>query len=122
MEAQDTANNTQTELRWGSSNLSCNDDLQAAQNSKTFADAQAHLKLKRAEPKTKLYETTQKRSGSTSSEMDAPPKRLNLGPLKGWGIEKDGISMSVVEYAQNVSNNAGKGHSSSNPAPGTIYT
>ncbi|KAJ7874097.1 hypothetical protein B0H13DRAFT_1894717 [Mycena leptocephala] len=32
---------------------------------------------------------------------DAP---LNLGPLKGWGIEKDGISMSAVEYAQNVWN------------------
>ncbi|KAJ6572977.1 hypothetical protein B0H10DRAFT_2440108 [Mycena sp. CBHHK59/15] len=42
-----------------------------------------------------------KRSGSTSLESDAPPKRLKLGPLKGWGIERDGINMSAVEYAQN---------------------
>ncbi|KAJ7080224.1 hypothetical protein C8R44DRAFT_907132 [Mycena epipterygia] len=29
-----------------------------------------------------------KRSGSTSLEPDAPPKRLKLGPLKGWGVER----------------------------------
>ncbi|KAJ7784902.1 hypothetical protein DFH07DRAFT_763516 [Mycena maculata] len=41
-----------------------------------------------------------KRSGSISLESDVPPKRLKLGPLKGWGIEKDGVNMSAVEYAQ----------------------
>ncbi|KAJ7842913.1 hypothetical protein B0H13DRAFT_1909595 [Mycena leptocephala] len=43
---------------------------------------------------------SRKRSGSTSLESDAPPKRLKLGPLKGWGIERDGVNMSAVEYAQ----------------------
>jgi hypothetical protein len=33
-------------------------------------------------------------------ESDVPPKRLRLGPLKGWGIERDGVNMSAVEYAQ----------------------
>ncbi|KAJ6487309.1 hypothetical protein DFH09DRAFT_1339546 [Mycena vulgaris] len=41
-----------------------------------------------------------KRSGSTSLESDAPPKRVKLGHLKGWGIERDGVDMSAVEYAQ----------------------
>ncbi|KAJ6556722.1 hypothetical protein B0H10DRAFT_1967556 [Mycena sp. CBHHK59/15] len=40
-------------------------------------------------------------SGSMSLESDAPPKRLKLGPLKGWGIERDGVKMNAVEYAQN---------------------
>ncbi|KAJ7856294.1 hypothetical protein B0H13DRAFT_1902746 [Mycena leptocephala] len=114
------------------------DDLQAAENSKTFADTQAHLKLKRAESKgnssghvraprfrkrhaTELDANGTKdchRKSSTQAPSnvsisasasdvtvadktirDAP---LNLGPLKGWGIKKDGISMSAVEYAQNV--------------------
>ncbi|KAJ7271783.1 hypothetical protein C8J57DRAFT_1319647 [Mycena rebaudengoi] len=46
-------------------------------------------------------------STSTTSEpptrpvrKHVPPKRLKLGPLKGWGVERDGVSMSVVEYAQ----------------------
>ncbi|KAF8133156.1 hypothetical protein K438DRAFT_1787672 [Mycena galopus ATCC 62051] len=43
---------------------------------------------------------TRKRSGSTSLESDAPPKRLKLGPLKGWGVERDGVNMSAMEYAQ----------------------
>ncbi|KAJ6603450.1 hypothetical protein DFH09DRAFT_1354653 [Mycena vulgaris] len=41
-----------------------------------------------------------KRSGSTSLESDTPPKRLKLGPLKGWGVERDGVNISAVEYAQ----------------------
>ncbi|KAJ7934257.1 hypothetical protein B0H13DRAFT_1855428 [Mycena leptocephala] len=45
-------------------------------------------------------QASRKRSGSTSLESDAPPKRLRLGPLKGWGIERDGVNMSAVEYAQ----------------------
>ncbi|KAF8164563.1 hypothetical protein K438DRAFT_1775331 [Mycena galopus ATCC 62051] len=28
-------------------------------------------------------------------------KRLNLGPLKGWGVQHDGVSLSAVDYAQN---------------------
>ncbi|KAJ7855996.1 hypothetical protein B0H13DRAFT_2577178 [Mycena leptocephala] len=43
---------------------------------------------------------SRKRSGSTALESDAPPKRLRLGPLKGWGIERDGVNMSAVEYPQ----------------------
>ncbi|KAJ7115729.1 hypothetical protein C8R44DRAFT_927220 [Mycena epipterygia] len=43
---------------------------------------------------------TRKRSGSTSLESGAPPKRLKLGPLKGWGVERHGVNMSAVEYAQ----------------------
>ncbi|KAJ7235224.1 hypothetical protein C8J57DRAFT_1248568 [Mycena rebaudengoi] len=39
-------------------------------------------------------------SGSMSLESDVPPKRLKLGPLKGWGVERDGVSMNAVEYAQ----------------------
>ncbi|KAJ7105281.1 hypothetical protein C8R44DRAFT_987708 [Mycena epipterygia] len=41
-----------------------------------------------------------KRSGSTSLEPDAPPKRLKLGPLKGWGVERDGVNISAAEFAQ----------------------
>ncbi|KAJ7847994.1 hypothetical protein B0H14DRAFT_2583216 [Mycena olivaceomarginata] len=41
-----------------------------------------------------------KRSGSMSLQSDAPPKRLKLGPLKGWGVERDGIKMRAIEYAQ----------------------
>ncbi|KAJ6521150.1 hypothetical protein DFH09DRAFT_1287233 [Mycena vulgaris] len=41
-----------------------------------------------------------KHSGSTSLESDKPPKRLKLGPLKGWGFERDGVNISAVEYAQ----------------------
>ncbi|KAJ7776033.1 hypothetical protein DFH07DRAFT_936976 [Mycena maculata] len=44
--------------------------------------------------------SNRKRSGSTSLESDAPPKRLRLGPLKGWGAERDGVNISAVEYAQ----------------------
>jgi hypothetical protein len=33
-------------------------------------------------------------------QSDAPPKRLKLGPLKGWGVERDGVNMSAIEYAQ----------------------
>ncbi|KAJ6595184.1 hypothetical protein DFH09DRAFT_1073005 [Mycena vulgaris] len=43
---------------------------------------------------------SRKRSGSTSLESDTPPKRLKLGPLKGWGVERDGVNISAVEYAQ----------------------
>ncbi|KAJ6613831.1 hypothetical protein B0H10DRAFT_1951223 [Mycena sp. CBHHK59/15] len=39
-------------------------------------------------------------SCSTFLESDAPPKRLKLGPLKGWGVERDGVNMSAVEYTQ----------------------
>ncbi|KAJ7226440.1 hypothetical protein C8J57DRAFT_1252682 [Mycena rebaudengoi] len=39
-------------------------------------------------------------SGSMSLESDVPPKRLRLGPLKGWGVERDGVSMTAVEYSQ----------------------
>ncbi|KAJ7294099.1 hypothetical protein C8J57DRAFT_1704671 [Mycena rebaudengoi] len=35
-------------------------------------------------------EAVRKCSGSMSLESDVPPKRLKLGPLKGWGVEKDG--------------------------------
>ncbi|KAJ7242448.1 hypothetical protein C8J57DRAFT_1243988 [Mycena rebaudengoi] len=42
-------------------------------------------------------EAVRKCSGSMSLESDVPPKRLKLGPLKGWGVEKDGVSMSAVE-------------------------
>ncbi|KAJ7789226.1 hypothetical protein B0H14DRAFT_2627435 [Mycena olivaceomarginata] len=41
-----------------------------------------------------------KRSGYTSLESDVPPKRLKHGPLKGWGIERDGVDMIAVEYAE----------------------
>ncbi|KAJ7860356.1 hypothetical protein B0H13DRAFT_1900989 [Mycena leptocephala] len=167
------------------------DDLQAAENSKTFADAQAHLKLKRAESKgnssghvraprfrkrhatelapsnvstsasasdvtvadktfrdipwaeTLLPRNTQKRSGSTSSVRFPRGKgRENLHfnlqkvswdhrlaiPLvppdlsRGWGIEKDGISMSAVEYAQNVWNSEYWAHVRSTPTnSGIVY-
>ncbi|KAJ7794924.1 hypothetical protein B0H14DRAFT_2621460 [Mycena olivaceomarginata] len=30
-----------------------------------------------------------------------PQKRLNLGPLKRWGVQHDGVSLSTVDYAQN---------------------
>ncbi|KAJ7936037.1 hypothetical protein B0H13DRAFT_2304112 [Mycena leptocephala] len=43
---------------------------------------------------------SRRRSGSTPLESDAPPKHLRLGPLKGWGIKRDGVNMSAVEYAQ----------------------
>ncbi|KAJ7264576.1 hypothetical protein C8J57DRAFT_1230354 [Mycena rebaudengoi] len=42
-------------------------------------------------------EPVRKCSGSMSLESDVPPKHLKLGPLKGWGVKRDGVSMSVVE-------------------------
>ncbi|KAJ7787311.1 hypothetical protein B0H14DRAFT_3505704 [Mycena olivaceomarginata] len=42
-----------------------------------------------------------KRSGSASLQSDEPPKRLKLGPLKGWGVKRNGVIMSALEYAQN---------------------
>ncbi|KAJ6473478.1 hypothetical protein DFH09DRAFT_1474287 [Mycena vulgaris] len=41
-----------------------------------------------------------KRANSTSLESDAPPKRLKLSPLRGWGVERDGVNISATEYAQ----------------------
>ncbi|KAJ7291890.1 hypothetical protein C8J57DRAFT_1212314 [Mycena rebaudengoi] len=41
-----------------------------------------------------------KRSGFTSLDSDAPPKRLKPGPLQGWAIEQDSVNMSAVEHAQ----------------------
>ncbi|KAJ6507095.1 hypothetical protein C8R45DRAFT_923261, partial [Mycena sanguinolenta] len=41
-----------------------------------------------------------KRSGSASLQSDEPPKHLKLGPLKGWGVERNGVIMSTKEYAQ----------------------
>ena len=35
-----------------------------------------------------------------SLESDVPSKHLKLGPLKEWGVERDGVNMSAVEYAQ----------------------
>ncbi|KAJ7359905.1 hypothetical protein DFH08DRAFT_801668 [Mycena albidolilacea] len=37
----------------------------------------------------------------TPISAQPPQKRLNLGPLKGWGVQHDGVSLSTVEYAQN---------------------
>ncbi|KAF8166267.1 hypothetical protein K438DRAFT_1941754 [Mycena galopus ATCC 62051] len=39
-------------------------------------------------------------SGSASLQSDAPPKRLKLRPLKGWGVERNGVNLSAMEYAQ----------------------
>ncbi|KAJ6559387.1 hypothetical protein DFH09DRAFT_1483903 [Mycena vulgaris] len=41
-----------------------------------------------------------KRASSTSLESDAPPKRLKLALLRGWGVERDGANISATEYAQ----------------------
>ncbi|KAJ7737995.1 hypothetical protein B0H16DRAFT_1762096 [Mycena metata] len=48
-----------------------------------------------------------KRPASTSLESDMPPKRLKLGPLKGWGVQRNGVNLSAIEYAQNHWNNYG---------------
>jgi hypothetical protein len=34
----------------------------------------------------------------SQTEKPAPPpqKQLKLGPLKGWGIQRDGVSMSTA--------------------------
>ncbi|KAJ7909723.1 hypothetical protein B0H13DRAFT_1877422 [Mycena leptocephala] len=53
--------------------------------------------LATSEHVTKL---ARKRSGSTSLQTDAPPKRLKIGPLKGWGVRRDGVNISAIEYAQ----------------------
>ncbi|KAJ7306174.1 hypothetical protein DFH08DRAFT_1054689, partial [Mycena albidolilacea] len=37
----------------------------------------------------------------TEKPAHPPRKRLKLGPLKGWGIQRDGVEMSAVDYAQN---------------------
>ncbi|KAJ7930170.1 hypothetical protein B0H13DRAFT_1859002 [Mycena leptocephala] len=37
----------------------------------------------------------------TEKPAHPPRKRLKLGPLKGWGIQRDGVAMSAVDYAQN---------------------
>ncbi|KAJ7315707.1 hypothetical protein DFH08DRAFT_820279 [Mycena albidolilacea] len=37
----------------------------------------------------------------TPISAQPPQKRLNLGPLKGWGVQHDGVSLSTVVYAQN---------------------
>ncbi|KAJ7912850.1 hypothetical protein B0H13DRAFT_2473686 [Mycena leptocephala] len=97
------------ELGWGSSNLSCNDALQAAENSKAFADAQAHLKLKRAESKgnsSGVFVPLDSGRVRRPNWMLMVPRVAIVNPrlkMKLYeGIERDGISMSAVEYAQNV--------------------
>jgi hypothetical protein len=37
----------------------------------------------------------------TEKPADTPRKRLKLDPLKGCGIQCDGVAMSAVNYAQN---------------------
>ncbi|KAJ7889307.1 hypothetical protein B0H14DRAFT_2561806 [Mycena olivaceomarginata] len=37
----------------------------------------------------------------TPISAQPPQKQLNLGPLKGWGVQHDGVSLSTVYYAQN---------------------
>jgi hypothetical protein len=37
----------------------------------------------------------------TEKPAHPPRKRLKLGPLKGWGIQRDGVEMSAIDYAQN---------------------
>jgi len=51
-------------------------------------------------PSKRATRPARKRSGSTYLEPDAPPKRLRLGPLKEWGVERDGVNISAIEYAQ----------------------
>ncbi|KAJ6507072.1 hypothetical protein C8R45DRAFT_923237 [Mycena sanguinolenta] len=36
----------------------------------------------------------------TEKPAHPPRKRLKLGPLKGWGVQRDEVSMSAADYAQ----------------------
>ncbi|KAF8202784.1 hypothetical protein K438DRAFT_1758095 [Mycena galopus ATCC 62051] len=36
----------------------------------------------------------------TEKPAHPPRKRLKLGPLKGWGVQRDGVSMRATDYAQ----------------------
>ncbi|KAJ7865921.1 hypothetical protein B0H14DRAFT_3442728 [Mycena olivaceomarginata] len=36
----------------------------------------------------------------TEIQAHPPRKRLKLGPLKGWGVQRDGVSLSAADYAQ----------------------
>jgi hypothetical protein len=37
----------------------------------------------------------------TPISAQPPQKRLNLGPLKRWGVQHDGVSLGTFDYAQN---------------------
>ncbi|KAJ6449078.1 hypothetical protein C8R45DRAFT_1224512 [Mycena sanguinolenta] len=37
----------------------------------------------------------------TTTSAQPPQKRLKLGPLKGWGVQRDGVAMSATDYAKN---------------------
>ncbi|KAJ7852435.1 hypothetical protein B0H13DRAFT_1904603 [Mycena leptocephala] len=69
---------------------------------------------------------SRKCSGSTSLESDAPPKRLKLGPLKGWGIERDGVNMTPGTEVQpqpgRVSRHRRPPHWSPSTAEGTPHS
>ncbi|KAF8129095.1 hypothetical protein K438DRAFT_1789264 [Mycena galopus ATCC 62051] len=36
----------------------------------------------------------------TEKPAHPPRKQLKLGPLKGWGVQRDGVAMSAADYAQ----------------------
>jgi hypothetical protein len=37
----------------------------------------------------------------TATPAQPPRKRLKLGSLKGWGVQRDGVAMSAADYAKN---------------------
>jgi hypothetical protein len=37
----------------------------------------------------------------TATPAQPPRKRLKLGPLKGWGVQRDEIAISAADYAKN---------------------
>ncbi|KAJ7618793.1 hypothetical protein FB45DRAFT_932474 [Roridomyces roridus] len=44
--------------------------------------------------------SSRKRAGSESVQVNAPPKRLKTGHLKGWGVDRLGVQISAVKFAE----------------------
>ncbi|KAJ7921300.1 hypothetical protein B0H13DRAFT_1866901 [Mycena leptocephala] len=92
------ANGTPKDCRRKSSTTQASSNTSTSANDVTVADET--IPASTIGTSERATSPSRKRSGSTSLESDAPPKRLRLGPLKGWGIEREGVNMSAVEYAQ----------------------
>ncbi|KAJ7319444.1 hypothetical protein DFH08DRAFT_819375 [Mycena albidolilacea] len=64
--------------------------------------ADSLLNLGRSSESTNPSQTAAFVEDDTSATLAQPPrKRLKLDPLKGWGVQRDGIAISAADYAKN---------------------